>query len=165
MVVEEHFMDKMKKPILAIIIGIMIIGLVAGAWYFIFSTGVSIRIDSLGSQRDVILNIPNINLNTSTNSDKNSGSTEFVFNKAGTFKVYITDTFGDLSAGQCLNGTDDCIINYSLYDGFMTKIIIDKQIINITANNNMKSINANISCVAYSCPQTRDILIKLEQLA
>jgi cytoskeletal protein RodZ len=157
---------KMKKLMLGVLIGLLVISLVSAAWYFIFSTGVSIRIDSLGSQKDVTLSIPSINLNTTENSAKGSGQTTFAFNKAGTFMVDIIQTFGDLSSGQCLNGTNDCILNYSFDDGtYVVRPIIDKQIINITANSNLKYIYANISCVAYSCPQTRDIIIKLNQLS
>ena len=156
----------MNKILLGILIAVGCITLVSAAWYFIFTSGLSIRVDSLGSQKDVILNIPSINLNTSESSAKGGGITTFSFNKAGTFQVSITETIGDLSGGQCLNNTGDCSVTYSLDDGtFSERSIYNGQTLNISANSNVKRIVANISCVAYSCPQTRDVVIKLNQLA
>lgn len=153
----------MKKIWAFLIVGILCAGIVTSAWYFIFSSGLSVRIDSLGSQKDVTLSIPSINLNTSNSSDKGGASTSFMFNKAGTFIVDIIETQGDLSGGQCLDGDNDCQIVYTLWDGNSNRNITNKQNISLPANNYPKSIIANISCVAYSCPQTRDILIKLTQ--
>ena len=154
-----------NKLMLGLIIGILVLGLISAAWYFIFTSGLSIRIDSLGTQKDVILYIPNMNLNTTNSSASNGAITSFVFNKAGSFLVSITETFGDLSGGQCINGTDDCLITYAFGDGNSTRLINNNQIISIPANTNVKTIASNISCVAYSCPQTRDIIIKLNQVS
>ena len=143
----------------------MLAGLVAGAWYFIFSTGVSVRIESIGSQKDVQLSIPSINLNTTNGADKGGASTSFVFNKEGRFKIDILETIGDLSGGQCMNASSDCNVTYWLSDGLVVKSIFNGINLDIPANQNLKVIMANLSCVAYSCPQTRDINIKLTQMS
>lgn len=153
------------KILLFLLIGMLCFNLVTAAWFFIFQTSVSMKIDSIGSQKDVTLSIPNININTTNSSASGGGMTTFAFNKAGTFNISIIETFGDLSGGQCTNGATDCIISYSLYDGSSTRNITNNQQINITANSNIKQISANLSCVAYSCPQTRDIVIKLNQIS
>jgi hypothetical protein len=155
-----------NKIFLGVMIGILLISLVSAAWYFAYTSGFSVRIDSFGSQKDVILNMPDISINTSQGSSKGNGQTSFAFNKAGSFKVDITETFGDLSAGQCLNGTNDCVVDYSFDDGSsVIKSLNDKQIITLNYSSNLRTIYANITCVAYSCPQTRDIIIKLNQLS
>ena len=148
-----------------VLIGIICVGIASAAWFFVFSNSLSIRIDSLGSLKEVTLSIPNLNLNTSSSSASNVSASQFMFNKAGTFKVDILETLGDLSGGQCMNATADCLILYTLNDGNTLRSISDKQTIDIPANSYPKTIYANISCVAYSCPQTRDIQIKLTQTA
>jgi hypothetical protein len=157
-------MDK-GKIFIIVLIGIICVGLVSAAWFFVFSNSLSIQVNSLGTLKEVTLSIPSINLNTTNSSAKGGSSSQFMFNKAGSFKVDILETVGDLSGGQCLNGTGDCLISYNLYDGNSLRQVEDKQIVTIPANTEPKVIYANISCVAYSCPQTRDVQIKLTQTA
>lgn len=155
----------MKKQYSIILIVILSLALVASAWFFIIGGNAKINIASLGSYREAILNFEDMNLNTSEYNDYANTSLRFVYNREGLFRVDIIETIADLSNGECVNGENDCITRYSLFDGVSSKNINDTLEIFIPANNYEKRISVNISCIAYSCPQTRDISVRLYQIA
>lgn len=154
----------MNKSTIFILI-VLSLGLVSASWYFIFGGNVTMNVYSLGSQKDATISFPEISVNTTEFGNTSTGGIIFAYNKAGTFRVEITETIADLSGGQCLNGSSDCTTNYTLNDGNSTRIILDGDHVIIPANSKVKTINSTISCVAYSCPQSRSTIIKLIQIS
>lgn len=156
-------MDKTKISLIIFAV-ILCSGLIVGAWYFIIGGSVKANIASIGSYKEATLTFEDMNLNTTTGSDKKSSMITFAYNREGIFNTKITETIADLSNGECIGGDKDCNTTYWLYDGVRTLEIKDGQNITIPSNSNLKYLSANLSCIAYSCPQTRDIIIKLNQI-
>lgn len=147
------------------LVSFLLISTVAAAWYFVIQGGVRVNVASIGSYKDVILTLPNINLNTTNSSDKGNTSSCFAYNRAGTFQIDITETVGDLSGGTCTNGASDCTTIYTFQYGSGYTVLTNKMNVTIPENTYQKCVNVNMTCVPYSCPQTRDIVFKMTQIS
>lgn len=155
-----------KKFVLILMMILCIAGLVAGAWYFIIQGNMTAYVYSIGGVNNINIPFPTISLNTTNSSDRAFVNITFVYNKAGNFTVEILETYIDNSAGECTEGAGDCIVSYTFRDGITLPPyeIYNGQQITIPFNNNPKVIIANMSCVAYACPQTKDLTIKLREV-
>lgn len=157
---------KSKKIFLVFLVTALCISIAAASWYFIFNGTIKVNVASIGSYKEAILNFNDMNLNTTAGSGFANTSMTFVYNRAGTFRADIIETTADLSNGECLNGKDDCTVEYFLFDGINGSYrFYDKQNLTLPNNPYLKKISVNMTCVAYSCPQTRDISVKLTQVA
>lgn len=154
-----------KKIWLFVGIGILVLTLATAAWYFIIGGNLIVEVTSIGDTQQLIIPFNNILLNTTNDSAIGESSINFVYNREGNFNVSITKTFGDLSGGECSNGVDDCTFEAIITDGINPHYVIDDgDIIIIPLNYNRKYINATLECVAYSCPQTLDVSIRLVEV-
>jgi len=156
----------MENKRILIFLGIIFVSLalVGAAWYFIIGGNVKVNIASIGSYKEATLTFTDLFLNTTNGSDKSSSIMTFAYNRDGIFKVEIIETIADLSAGECLNGDKDCNTEYWLNDGIDTQQIFNNKNVTLTSNSYPKKLWVNMSCMAYSSPQTRDISIKLNQV-
>ena len=153
------------KKLLLIITVMLSLSLIAGAWIFIIQGDLEMVVNSLRGTESVIINFPSIEMNTTNATDVGYSYFDFIYNKEGTFYVSIIETFIDNSEGECLDGEDDCEVNYYLNkgEGYVTELI-NNRTVNVSYNTNVKRIEANMTCIAYSCPQTRNIRISLEEI-
>jgi len=155
----------MRKLYMFLLILIGCLSLVSAAWYFIIQGNLTATIDSLGSKKEVTLSFLPLQLNTTNSSAFANSSMQFAYNRAGNFSVGIIETIADNSAGECVEADKDCLVQYNLYDGVNYQALRDGSYVYIPNNPNKKIIIVNITCVAYSCPQTRNYIIKLNEMA
>lgn len=153
-----------KKLGLVLLIGIGCLVLVNAAWFFIFDAGLITNVYSLGGAKEVALTFPAMSLNTTSGADSSSSAISFSYNKAGNFTINILETRGDNSNGECVNSTNDCSSTYVLGDGLINWELRNGGVVSIPYSSRPKEIEVNISCVAYSCPQTISTSIKLTEV-
>jgi len=164
---EKRKIKKAEKITLTVLFSLLFIGLGAAAWLLTLNGGVHIDVFSIGSQREVTLDFDSFSLNTTDTKDSGTAIMEFAYNKESNFSVSITETIGDLSGGVCTNNINDCRTNFTLMDGLPNKdplLIKDGDIVSIPYNVNQKQVKIEMHCEPYSCPQTRDYTVSLEEL-
>ena len=152
------------KKISILLMVIASLTLVAGAWFFTINGGFSISVQSLPGYSSIDLDIPILSVNTTSGSDSDSGFTSFIINRDMTLNVSITETFQDDSGGECAGGLSDCEISYWLYNGTEDTLISDGMSVFIKAMPTSRNLTAEINCIAYSCPQSRNIQIRLTEV-
>lgn len=154
----------MKKTFAFMLVGIFMFGFVTAAWLFTINGGFTAVVESLPGYAELDLDINSLSVDTTNGSDSAWSGTQFILNKDMTLSVGIVETFQDNSGGECLGGEDDCTMIYYVEESGELVEIVDKQVINLTAEPLKRSLNASLSCEAYSCPQSRSAEITLTEV-
>lgn len=143
---------------------ILSVGIVAGAWLFSVTGGFSFIVNSLPGYATLNINIPTLEVNTTSQADNDTKTTTFLINKNMIMNVSISELFQDNSGGECLGGINDCEIHYYLENEEFSAIeIFDKQNVSLIAMALPRQLNATMVCQAYSCPQARTVEIILTE--
>jgi len=153
-----------KKKVL---IGLLILGVPAlalAAWLFVINADVVGEAISLPGYATLALNIPALNVNTTQGADSTTEYVNFTVNRNANFSVIITETYQDNSGGECEGGQGDCTMIYSINNesGVIYEIHNGDNVI-LEASRDPRRLTATMSCIAYSCPQTRTADITLTE--
>jgi len=151
-----------------LLIGLLVLGvpiLVAAAWLFAIQANVIGTAVSLPGYAILSIDIPSLSVNTTEAPDSDSASFNITINRDTVLNVSIIEIYQDGSGGDCEGGEDDCTMVYELangsvlFDGYGK--LIDGETINIAASIEGRPLRVTMSCIAYSCPQTRtaDIIL------
>lgn len=156
----------MKKKYLFGLLFIMALGLVSAAWLFSIDGSTTVGVAGLGGYHVMSISIPQIDINTSEGADITTVYSEgFVINRDMNMNVTIDETFQDDSGGNCTDGINDCTTQYMIInDSLGHSEIFDGEVIGLQASSSDKNISIEVSCMAYSCPQTKGIDISLVEI-
>ena len=161
---ESFKKPKSNKKILSfLLVGILSIVCVSAYWMFFIEGSTVATVGDLSGYNSIELSIPNLNVNTSNGSASDIVySNNFILNRNVTMNVSIDEQFTDSSGGNCSNGENDCTLTYKIVNstGSYAEITNGSNIYLQESIYN-KNVSVEMECVAYSCPQTRNITVTL----
>lgn len=154
-----------NKKVMLIFCTIFFVGVVSAAWFLTIDANVSATVFSNPEYADLSISVPDLNVNTTMGNDTVTVySDHFQINSDITINTTIYESFQDLSNGTCSGGQSDCYLTYGIYSSTEDySELVSGQLLNITASDVQRNISVTMFCEAYSCPQSRDINISINQ--
>ena len=155
----------MNKKHLFWAIPLVLMGIVAGAWLFSINGGFTMVVDSLPGYASINLDIPLLTVNTTSSRDSDEGRIEFLLNKDMNMSVSIEEIYQDLSGGLCLDIQNDCVTTYKVDNKpDVDAVLIDGEYVFLNALSQPRNLTLELTCQAYSCPQSRTANIILTEV-
>ncbi len=154
-----------KKYLIYGFMFLIMVSFVTAAWFFVIQANINTNVVSIPGYASLLIEIPQLNVNTTNGPDSVSVVSSFIVNKDITLNTSIVETYQDNSGGECNGGEDDCIIEYMIQNTLTEYTeIINNEVVFLEAINRERNITVTMSCVAYSCPQSRNIDIILTEV-
>lgn len=156
----------MDKKFVWIFVLIGITTFATAAWFFAIQVNINATVISIPGYATLAVNIPSLSVNTTDEADSSITFAQVLINKDIILNVSIVELYQDDSGGQCDGGLRDCTMRYMIQNNNSNDYmeLIDEQSISLHAMNIRRNITVEMSCDAYSCPQSRSTEIILTEI-